>query len=74
MSERKSVPAKWRSSGLQLRHTVQIITDGEQDIVVSKEWSAKGQSWCYKAETLNIVLFQIRMNRKTKISKPGAFA
>lgn len=74
MSRRQSVPAKWRSHDLLLRHTVQIITDGAQDIVVSKEWSSRGQSWRYRAEPLAIVLFQIQMNRKQKASKPGAFA
>lgn len=68
MSEDRKVPAKWRSAfNSELRHTVQILQDGDTEIVVSKVWSSGKQRWIYRTETMHDVMLQIRlMSREDK--------
>ena len=47
----------------ELRHTVQVIQDGEVEVVVSKAWNSKSQRWDYKAEPVDHVKHQINLTR-----------
>lgn len=49
MSKAKKLPRSWHQFG-QKRHLLDVISDGEKQIVVSKVWRRSKQCWGYFAE------------------------
>ncbi|QYW03016.1 hypothetical protein pEaSNUABM13_00057 [Erwinia phage pEa_SNUABM_13] len=54
------IPKKWRTASNSLAHTVEIINDNAQLVVVYKVWYARRKRWEYCAEPIEVVLYIIK--------------
>lgn len=63
-SAAKGFPSQWRSASNELRHTVQIIRDGEVELVISKTWAPTRQRWLYQADPIHDALLQIELRQR----------
>lgn len=54
------IPKKWRTASNSLAHTIEIINDNAQLVVVYKVWYAHRKRWEYYAEPIEVVLYVIK--------------
>lgn len=65
------IPKKWRSAEGNLQHFVNLIKDSlsGEEVVISKTWHRRHQSWRYKAEKRyeveNLLKFHQHWKQKT---------
>jgi hypothetical protein len=62
---KEAIPESWYWRGVK-RHLVNEFRDGNEDIVVYKEWNSRKQCWNYHAEQRHTVAYEVMLAKRVE--------